>query len=204
MKYIIISVIIILAFFELNKSEIETVKLTQNDSILAMGDSLTYGFGADPKYSYPKRLSTLTNLNVINTGINGDTSQDGLRRLPSLLNDSSIKLMILCFGGNDILQKKSMVDLKDNLKKMITLAKAKNIDVLLISVPNISLFGLSSLELYEEVAEEENVHLISGLLADVLSQASLKSDQIHPNAQGYKVMSEKIFEALKEYGWVGE
>jgi lysophospholipase L1-like esterase len=110
--------------------------------------------------------------------------------------------MILCFGGNDIMQKRSMSSLKQNLKTMIQMAKAKNIEVLLISVPNITLFGLSPLELYEEVAEEENIPLLSGVLANILSQPSLKSDRVHPNALGYKEMADKIYESLKENGWV--
>ena len=126
---------------------------------------------------------------------------EGLKRLPQLLEDRSIKLMILCFGGNDIMQRKSMSSLKQNLKTMIQLAKAKNIEVLLISVPNITLFGLSPLELYDEVAEEENIPLLLGVLANILSQPSLKSDRVHPNALGYKKMAELIYESLKEYGW---
>ena len=95
-----------------------------------------------------------------------------------------------------------MSALKQNLKTMIQMAKGKGIDVLLISVPNISLFGLSPLALYEEVAEEENITLLSGVLADILSQPSLKSEQIHSNAKGYAVMAEKIYEALKEHHWI--
>ncbi|HHO65895.1 MAG TPA: arylesterase, partial [Epsilonproteobacteria bacterium] len=112
------------------------------------------------------------------------------------------KLMILCSGGNDILQKKPMEELKQNLKTMIRMAKKKNIDILLVSVPNIGLFGLSPLKLYEEVAEEENIPLLSGMLADILSQPSLKNDQIHPNASGYKKMAEQIYETMKEQGWI--
>jgi lysophospholipase L1-like esterase len=176
--------------------------LTSTDTILAFGDSLTYGFGASTKESYPERLSLLSEYKVINAGINGDTSSEGLRRLPQLLEDRSVKLMILCFGGNDIIQKKSMSGLKQNLKTMIQMAKAKNIEVLLISVPNITLFGLSPLGLYEEVAKEENVPLLSGILADILSQPSLKNDQIHPNALGYKEMADRIYESLKENHWI--
>ena len=178
--------------------------LSNNDTILAFGDSLTYGFGASPEESYPALLSILSAHKIINAGVNGDTSADGLRRLAPYLEDKSVSLMILCFGGNDILQKKSMSALKQNLKTMIQMAKAKNIEVLLLSVPNITLFGLSPLGLYEEVAEEENVPLLSSVLADILSQPSLKNDQIHPNASGYKKMAEEIYESLKEHEWLGK
>jgi len=202
MKYMIIVIFSILILLTFTKKETSSMTLTSTNAILAFGDSLTYGFGASSKESYPTRLSLLSGYRVINAGINGDTSNEGLRRLPQLLEDRSIKLMILCFGGNDIIQKKPMSGLKQNLKTMIQMAKAKNIEVLLISVPNITLFGLSPLGLYEEVAEEENIPLLSGTLANILSQPSLKNDQIHPNALGYKEMADKIYESLKEHGWI--
>jgi lysophospholipase L1-like esterase len=202
MKYIIIAIFSILIILTLTKKETRLMTLTNNDTILALGDSLTYGHGVAQSESYPIRLSKLTGKRVINAGVNGETSTEGLRRLAPLLEDRSIKLMILCFGGNDIIQKKSMSDLKQNLRTMIQMAKAKNIEVLLISVPNFSLFGLSALKLYEEVAEEENIPLLSGVLANILSQPSLKNDQIHPNALGYKKMAELIYESLKENQWI--
>jgi len=110
--------------------------------------------------------------------------------------------MILCFGGNDIIKRQSVKTLKSNLIKMIRMAKVKKIAVLLISIPNLSLFGLSSLDIYKEIAEEENIPLIKGMLADMFSQPSLKSDQVHPNALGYKQIAEEIYHTLKKHGWV--
>ena len=202
MKYIMMVILVVLALLTLTEKETNHVKLTKNDTILALGDSLTYGLGANPSESYPALLSQMTGLRVINAGINGETSKEGLERLPKLLEDPSVKLMILFFGGNDIMQRRSMEELKQNLKTMIQMAKQKQIDVLLVSVPNISLFGLSPLPLYEEVAEEENIPLLSGMLADILSQPSLKTDHIHPNASGYEKMAERIYETLKEHGWL--
>ena len=202
MKYIIIAITVTLILFSFTKKETTTQTLTPEDTILAFGDSLTYGYNVQPAQSYPALISQWTSIEVINAGIPTETSEDGLRRLPALLEDSSIKLMILCFGGNDIIQKSSMATLKSNLKTMIQMAKKKDMDVLLIAVPNINLFGLSPLTLYEEVAEEENIPLVSGLLVEILSKPSLKSDQIHPNALGYKQMAEKIYESLRENRWV--
>jgi lysophospholipase L1-like esterase len=202
MKYIIFSVIIILLFGTLLKKEVTIQKLLPENTILAFGDSLTYGYGATPQESYPSVLSSLSGIKVLNAGINGETSEDGLKRLPSILKDPSIKLMILCFGGNDILQKRSMQDLKQNLKKMVKIAKEKHIDILLLSVPDMNLFGLSPLPLYQEIAKEENIGLAEGILSDILSTPSLKSDQIHPNAAGYKEMAYQIYTTLKSYGWI--
>ncbi|CAA6810045.1 MAG: Unknown protein [uncultured Sulfurovum sp.] len=192
-----IAVIFTLTLFKPKEPQIQM--LNAQDTILAIGDSLTFGYNAPSSKSYPSVLAQLTGHKIINAGINGDTSYDGLQRLPQLLHDPSITRMILCFGGNDILQNLPLDNLKTNLIEMIRMAKEKNIEVLLVGVPNMTLFGLSSLELYEEVAESEEVALSSDILANILSQPSLKSDQIHPNAKGYKQMAEKIYESLKAY-----
>ncbi|MEA1879043.1 MAG: GDSL-type esterase/lipase family protein [Campylobacterota bacterium] len=199
MKNILIVLTIIFILIMLKPKEANIKSLNSQDTILAFGDSLTFGFNALPKESYPSILAQLTGQKVINAGLNGDTSGDGLKRLPQLLHDPSIKRMVLCFGGNDILQNLPLDRLKQNLISMIQMAKEKDIEVLLVAVPNITLFGLTSLNLYEEVAKSENVALSSGILTDILSQSSLKSDQIHPNAQGYKQMAEEIYVSLKEY-----
>ena len=178
--------------------------LQRGDTILAFGDSLTHGYGAGAGESYPERLSASIGVPVINAGINGETSADGLRRLPTLLQKHAVRLMILCFGGNDILQKRSMSQLKANLIEMITRAKAQGIEVVILSVPNINLFGMSPLALYAEVAEETGTPLIEGILADILEQPSLKSDQIHPNARGYRQMAREVEKGLRESGYLAD
>ena len=202
MKYILTILVIILILFSLSQKESNIQSLSPKDTILAFGDSLTYGYNTKPTESYPALLKQLTGYKIINEGVLGNTSVDGVKRLAPLLEDGNIKLMILCFGGNDIIQGLSKEKLKNNLKTMIQLAKEKNIKVLLISVPYLNIFGLSDMQLYEEVTEEENVALLSGMLAEILEQPALKSDQIHPNALGYKIMAEKIYKKLKEEGFI--
>ena len=202
LKYLLIILAIIGLIFFFKKETPEVIKLNPTDKILAFGDSITYGYTESENESYPYLLSQSTNTQVINAGINGDTSQDGLQRLPALLEDNSIKLILLCFGGNDILQNLPLGELKNNLKKMIQLAKAKNVDVILISVPKVSDLGLSSMNLYSTVAKEENVELMDDLLVHILSRSSLKNDYIHPNAKGYRYMADQIFKHLKSNKWI--
>jgi len=199
MKYLFAVIVAMLILNIPSQKSSEMQNLKPHDTILAFGDSLTYGYGANTDESYPVLLSKLSGCKVINAGINGDTSAEGLERLALQLEDESIKLMILCFGGNDILQRLSMDSLKSNLKAMIHLAKAKGIDTVLIAVPNISIFGLSPLGLYQEVADEEDIPLITGVLSDILSTPALKNDQIHPNALGYKQMADRVYEGIRGY-----
>jgi lysophospholipase L1-like esterase len=197
-KYFIFLAGIALVIASLRKEPVhQTPPLSASDTILAVGDSLTYGYGAPENKSYPSLLSQMTSLTVVNAGQNGELSHEGLQRLPALLKRHHPALTIICYGGNDILQKRSMSQLKKNLKKMIELCHAEGSEVLLISVPNMTLFGLEPLELYEEVSHETDTPLLSGVLASILEDPSLKSDQVHPNAKGYKVLAEKVHEILR-------
>jgi len=197
MKYFIAALVVLLLFLNMKTSFPTTEPLAADATVLAVGDSLTYGYGAPLDKSYPAQLSQLSGLTVINAGINGETSREGLVRLPKLLETYHPNLTILCFGGNDILQRKPLGELKENLRKMIQTCKDAGSLVLLIAVPDITLFGLEPLDLYEEVAEETGTPLLQGVLSMVLSRPSLKSDQIHPNAQGYMEMARAIHKKLK-------
>ena len=202
MKFLFASLIIVIILFSFTQKESNIKALNPQDTILAFGDSLTYGYNAKPTESYPTILSHLSGIKVMNAGVSGETSSEGVQRLPQLLEDKSIKLMILFLGANDVLQRLPIEDIKTNLKTMIHMAKEKQIEVLLISVPNLGLFSPSDLPLYSEVSKEENVPLLSNMYVEILEQPSLKSDQVHPNALGYRRMAEKIYEKLKEEGFI--
>ncbi|MDA7818466.1 GDSL-type esterase/lipase family protein, partial [Sulfurimonas sp.] len=120
--------------------------------ILAFGDSLTYGYGVSKELSYPSQLQKKTSLHVINAGISGEESTQGLKRLPKLLKQSP-DIVILCHGGNDILRKRSLTQLKQNLKEMVILIRRSGAKVLLVGVPSFGLFGFDTVELYDELAD---------------------------------------------------
>jgi lysophospholipase L1-like esterase len=171
-----------------------------NPVILAFGDSLTFGFGTrnPARESYPARLESLTGQPVVNAGVNGETSAEGLRRIDALLKRHTPGLTLLCLGGNDILQNVPKEQLRDHLKALIEKIRDSGSAVLLIAVPDFGLLGLSDLTLYEELSDEMHIPLLGDLLGPILSNPSLKSDTIHPNAAGYRIMAEKIYEKLKQ------
>ena len=174
-------------------------RLSPNATILAFGDSLTHGNGAKENESYPAILQTLSGRTVINAGISGEESEPGLKRLPALLEKHKPGLLILCHGGNDMLRKKSMSAMESNVRAMIQLAKDKRIPVILLGVPKPGLF-LSSFEVYEKIAESTDVIFIEDLIPEILGDNALKSDAVHPNKAGYKVMAETIYTVLQESG----
>lgn len=174
--------------------------LANNAVILAFGDSLTHGNGATQNESYPAVLQRLSGRRVINAGVPGEQSDAGLARLPGVLNDYHPQLLILCHGGNDMLRNKSLASLQGNLEKMITLSRERGIPVVLLGVPRPAIFGLESAPPYVTVAKEMKLPFEAAILPEVLSENKLKSDRIHPNAAGYRMIAEAVYQLLKKSG----
>ena len=177
--------------------------LSSDASILAFGDSLTYGTGAGKNQDYPSVLANLSNLHVINEGIPGEISSKGMERLPTLLDEHNPNLVILIHGGNDMLRKLPRANLKQNLSSMIQEIQQRDIQVVMLGVPEPGIF-LKSAELYEELANEKIIPSEFSLLADILEDKSLKSDVAHPNAEGYQLLAQGIFDFLKRHGAIIE
>ena len=175
-------------------------KISQGAVILAFGDSLTYGSGAPKNTDYPSVLSALSQHKVINAGIPGEISRTGLRRLPALLDQHQPELLILIHGGNDLLRRIPEQQIASNLRQMISEAKQRNIKVVMLGVPRLQLFLLSSAEIYQQLAEEQEIPIDLETLPEILGDNALKSDSIHPNSDGYKFMAENIFSLLVNAG----
>lgn len=169
--------------------------IPETGMILAFGDSLTDGVGVSRPDSYPAVLERLSGRRVVNAGISGEVTTDGLPRLEELLYQSSPDLLILLEGGNDILRNHNLAKTKSNLSTMITMAKKRGIQVILIGVPEKNLFSKTA-PLYRELAEEHQLVFMDDLIASLLKSPKYKSDQLHFNKAGYQIMAERIHEVL--------
>ena len=174
--------------------------LSADAVILAFGDSLTFGTGANSEHSYPAELARLTGLTVINAGIPGEVTAQGVRRLPALLDRYKPQLLLLCHGGNDLLRKTGTAVTRDNIEKMISAADQRNIPTLLIGVPQPALMFLEAAPIYNEIAEQHGLVYEGEILPEVEADNKLKSDRIHPNAAGYRRMADAISELLRQSG----
>lgn len=175
-------------------------RLNDEATILAFGDSLTYGSGASPEQSYPSRLQALIGRKVINLGVPGETTEDGLQRLPVALDQTDPDLVILCLGGNDMLRRQDRARMRDNLAAMIALIRERDLPVILLGVPEPKLIGLSTEETYLHLAQQFGLALEAEALPDILGDAARKADQIHPNAQGYADLADAVAELLRRSG----
>jgi len=174
-------------------------ELPPNAVVLAFGDSLTYGTGALPEQSYPAVLQNLISRTVINAGIPGETTSEGLARLPQYLDRYHPAVVLLCLGANDMLRGLDEVAAAENLKEMIRLAEKQGAQVVLIGVPRPNLL-VSTPEFYRQIADEFSLPFLENAMREVLKKNSLKSDFIHPNAKGYRKIAEGIALYLRKSG----
>lgn len=204
-KFLIASVLLpVMGFVACSKNTPKVPKLPPKSPISALGDSLTFGYGVDKSQSYPALLAQKTTWQVDNDGISGNTTTDVLERLPSILAKNP-KLVLLGIGGNDVLRRTPPETTKANLLKIIGDLQGKSIPVVLIAQPHLSasaLFGKASDNpVYKEVASSTGVPLLANVWSEILSDNSLKSDQIHANAAGYAQFTDKLYQFLQELGY---
>ncbi len=178
----------------------------QELKILALGDSLTEGFGVEKEEAYPYLLEqTLmekgyTQIRVINAGISGSTSASAVSRLKWYLR-AKPKIMILALGANDGLRGLSVENMKKNLGSVIELAQSKNIRILLAGMQMPLNYGKpytdSFKNAYFELAEQYNTGIIPFLLKDVgaVPEHNLE-DGIHPNQEGHRILTRNVMEHL--------
>lgn len=180
--------------------------LPAGSTVLALGDSLTAPHGIQPGEDWPTLLARKTGWQVINGGVSGNTSAQGLERLPALLEEHQPRLVLVTLGGNDMLRKQPVGQTVANLTRIVDMVQAKGTKVVLLATPKPSIAGavlnnLSPPDFYAEIAKEKKVPLIADVISDVLSDTNLKGDQLHPNAAGHATLSELILGELKKIGF---
>ena len=174
-------------------------RLDPSSVVLAFGDSLTFGTGASPTESYPATLERAIRRKVVNAGVPGETSAQGLERLPATLDEVKPRLLILCHGGNDFLRRLDDAAAAANVRAMIRIAREKGVDVVLLATPKPGL-PPSIPVFYGEIAAELKIPFEEAAVRSVLFDSRLKSDLVHPNARGYAEIATAVEKVLKKSG----
>jgi len=201
--FLLASLLALLAACSADKAE----PLPPGTMVLALGDSLTAGYGLTTGQAWPALLAEKTGWQVVNGGVSGDKTGDALARLPALLDEHAPKLVLVTLGGNDMLRKLPEEQTRGNLARILELIRSRNAQPVLLATPKPSVAGvvfqsLSPPPFYAEIAKERKVPLIADAIPDVLSDPDLKLDQLHPNAEGHQVLAGKAFDALRQLGYV--
>lgn len=180
---------------------------SKRPKILAFGDSLTAGFGLAQNESYPYLLQKRLDADgfeyeVVDAGLSGDTTVGGLDRIDWVLEGDGISIMILELGGNDLLRRMPVENMRRNLEVMIEKAQAKNIKVLLcgmLAPPGLGVRYQRDFQMtFPDLAEKYDLEFLPFILEGVAAKKELnQADGIHPNAEGAKIMTENVYTALK-------
>jgi acyl-CoA thioesterase-1 len=175
--------------------------------IIALGDSLTAGFGLAEKESYPYLLQEKLKADgydyeVVNAGVSGDTSTGGLERADWVLEQDNAKILILELGANDMLRGIPVEKMRANLDKIIKKAKAKDLKILLcgmLAPPTMGeRYSRDFTMAFPDLASDNKIDFLPFLLDNVALNKDLnQGDGIHPNAAGERIMTDNIYKALK-------
>jgi len=173
--------------------------------IVAFGDSLTAGYGVEPGKSYPDFLQRRLDAagfkyHVVNLGVSGDTTTDGVQRLPDVLA-AKPALVILEFGGNDGLRGLPVTTTRANLTQMIQILQKAHVQILLAGMTLPRNYGSAYIHSFEQVyiglASQFHLPSIPFLLEGVGGHSDLtQPDGIHPTAEGCKIVSDNVMKYL--------
>jgi acyl-CoA thioesterase-1 len=205
-----LALIALLAFVSVQSAEAAKRDPSKVITIVALGDSLTAGYGLSRKDAWPalvaeKMRAAGCEFEVVNAGSSGDTTAGGLRRLPALLRaHKKIDFFILELGINDAFRGVDLEQVRDNLQAIIDQTRTRHPEAKII-VAGMQLPGYSSEDyvsafgaMFASLAEKNRTALIPFFLEGVAGNPALNQwDRVHPNAAGQRVLAENVWRVLE-------
>lgn len=180
---------------------------TKVKSIVAIGDSLTAAYGIEPSAGWVHLLTLRLkqqgyDYQVVNAGISGETSSNGLQRFAATLDQHDPEIVIIGFGSNDGLRGLSLQKMAANLSKMITTAQQRDIKILLLGFKLPQNYGSAYRQEFEAVfaklARQYNLTFVPFLLEHVaLDQQFILPDNVHPNAAAQPMILDNVWIKLQ-------
>lgn len=162
-------------------------------AIVCLGDSITAGVGAGTGESYPDRLAASLGVPIVNAGVPGDTAAQGLARVEGVLGENPW-LVVVELGGNDFLQRVPIESTERSLRALLQRLLDAHVVPVLVEVRP-PLIGGRYGDLFDELAHDFRVPMVEAL-PEILADRSLKSDEVHPNAEGYRRLAEAVAEEV--------
>jgi acyl-CoA thioesterase-1 len=164
---------------------------SRGETIICLGDSLTEGVGAGPGEAYPAILSQRIGFPVQNAGRRGDTTAQALACLATDVLEKNPRLVIVLLGGNDFLRQVPARETEANLAEIVRRIQDHGAMVVIAAL-RLGWFTDEYSSMYEKLARRAGALYIPQVMKDILSDNTLKSDPIHPNAAGYRLLAERI------------
>lgn len=179
------------------KKEIKNIN-SQGTNIICFGDSITFGYGVQPGEDYPAILTKMVKSPVINAGIDGDTTTEALKRLKSDALERDPFLVIIEFGGNDFLRNTPKEVTLNNIREMVEIVQKAGAMAAIADI-SAGLFFAEYRKALKDIAREKQAIFIPSILSGIITDPQMKSDFMHPNAEGYKLVAVRICRFVRPY-----
>ncbi len=166
--------------------------------VVAFGDSLTSGVGADSvSENYVAYLAQNSGVTIINKGVGGDTTAKALVRIQTDVLDlkPQPEVAIILLGGNDFFDGIPQETTEENLKQIVDLIKKDGIKVILLGISRLHFPDYEKMT--QSIAMQKNINYVPAILDGIVDAEDLMNDLKHPNSDGYKLMAERIEPTLE-------
>jgi len=187
----------VIGFSACAKKEVKNIN-SSGENIICFGDSITFGYGVRPGEDYPSILSKMVNMPVINAGLDGDTSISAFKRIEKDVLDREPFLVLIEFCGNDFLKDISQDITVNNIRAMALKAQGQGAITAIVDV-SAGLFLRDYRLKFSELARETGSIFIPAVLSGIITNPSMKSDFMHPNKEGYKIVAQRVYRAISPY-----
>ncbi len=168
------------------------------ENIICFGDSITFGYGVKPGEDYPSVLSKMVGMPVINAGVDGDTSLTALGRVKQDVIDKKPFLVLIEFCGNDFLKDIPKEATVENIRKIIIELQRQGAITAIVDV-SAGLFLRDYRVKFSKLAKDTGSIFIPAVLSGIITNPSMKSDFMHPNKKGYKIIAQRVYRAINPY-----
>ncbi len=169
----------------------------KNSTVVAFGDSLVHGEGATLGNDFVSLLGQKLGRPIVNLGVNGDTTADGVRRLPELLAYDP-GTVILLLGGNDTIKRIPKDTTEENLETIIETLQKSSVVVVLLGVRG-GILGDPKKDMYESLSDTYQIPYLPNVLDDLFGKQEFMSDGVHPNDAGYAIIADRVTELFLEH-----
>lgn len=198
MQLVVVALLVALCFACGADNSLEKIRNIRSagETIICFGDSLTEGVGAGSGQDYPTVLSRHLAVPVVNAGVRGDTTAQSLERISDAVLSKNPRLVVIFLGGNDFLRQVPLQETRKNLGEIVRRVQAQGAMVAIAGM-RLGLFTDEYAAVFEETARQFGAIYIPGVMNGILSDSALRSDPIHPNGAGYRLVAERIAERIK-------
>jgi lysophospholipase L1-like esterase len=179
------------------KREIKNTS-SNGKNIICYGDSITFGYGVNPGEDYPTALAKIASRPVINAGVDGDTSNEGILRIKQDVLEEEPYIVLIEFTGNDFLKKVPMDKTISNIREMIRRSQSAGAMTAIVDI-SAGLFLIEYRMRLFMLARQTGSIFVPAVLDRILTNPSMKSDFMHPNASGYRIVASRVHRSIAPY-----